>query len=504
MPEKDISISFNKWLHKEVFLKKLVSPVGLLMLSLFAIVSGFLASIDLFFIPVGIAAAIGGVIFVYTCLFKPYTGFYATTVFSVLVFYPNHLLGRDMIPLSTVMEILMLFVFIGTYIAPSQHYQKTGTLIKTIVSILLILYTIEQFLQLFNPIASLFKVWLPVFKRWLFYIIVYITAYRLIDTLQKVRYFFNFWMVASFGIALYGCFQQWFGYLPSEINFILSVPGRWELLFQGGQLRKFSFLSDVVAFGILAGTMALVTLLLAINEVNKKKRYLMLFGTVIMLLGMAYSGTRTTTVIVPAGIVMYGFLNIQSKQTLIMLFGTVMMVVFIMFAPIYTNNTLNRVRSSFDSKDESLNLRERNRHLIQPYLYVHPMGGGLGTTNGEGGLNFPGHPLANFPTDSGLLKIGLEYGWTGLVLWMLLNLCILYQSIHYYFKMKNKELKKYMGVIVCFMFPLIVTQYSQETIGQIPQGIFVFSLLSLSRRLMDLDLKYQEEPLVSLPQSDLP
>ena len=492
MQNKDSSISFNNWLHKEVFIKKLVSPAGIFILVLFAVASGYLASIDLFFIPIAVAAALGGAIFVYVCLFKPYTGFYATSVFAVFVFYPNHLLGKDLIPLSVVLEMLLLFVFVGTYIAPNRQYEKTGKLMKSMITIMLIINTLEAILQMFNPIARDFMVWMPHFKRWMVYMLVYVAAYRLLDTLPKIRYFFNFWVVLSFIIALYGCYQQWFGYLPSEYNYILSVPGTFELLFQGGQLRKFSFLSDVVAFGILAGTMALVTMLMAINEKNKKKKYMMFFGALIMMLGMAYSGTRTTTVIIPAGVVMYGFLNIQSKQTLVILFSTIMAVLFIIFAPIYSNNTLNRVRSSFDSKDESLNLRERNRHLIQPYIYQHPLGGGRGTTNGEGGLHFPGHPLANFPTDSALLRIALETGWTGLVIWLLVNLAILWQGIHNFFRMKNKEMKMYMGIIICFMFPLIVTQYSQETIGQIPQGIFFFSLLSLIIRLKDLDDKYSE------------
>ena len=82
-------------------------------------------------------------------------------------------------------------------------------------------------------------------------------------------------------------------------------------------LRKFSFLSDVVSFGVLSGSMAVVALIMAINEEKKKRKYLLYFGALIMTLGMFYSGTRTTTVILPAGMALYLFMTIRSKTTII-------------------------------------------------------------------------------------------------------------------------------------------------------------------------------------------
>lgn len=218
-----------------------------------------------------------------------------------------------------------------------------------------------------------------------------------------------------------------------------------------------------------------------------------------MLLGMAYSGTRTTSIILPAGIVMYAFLTIRSKTTLITLFATVMLVMFILFAPIYNNATINRVRSSFDSKDESLNLRDRNRHLIQPYIYAHPIGGGSGTTNANGGKYFPDHPLANFPSDSALLRNALENGWTGLLTWLIFCLFVMYQVINYYYKVKNPKYKIYLAALASTYFPFIVTQYSQETIGQIPGAVFFYSSLSLMLRLVQFDQSEQSAALDSTP-----
>ena len=165
------------------------------------------------------------------------------------------------------------------------------------------------------------------------------------------------------------------------------------------------------------------------------------------------------------------------------------MAIAVLFAPIYSNPTLNRVRSTFDTKDASLNVRDKNRKTMQPYLQSHPIGGGIGTTNFAGYYDHPYHYLAGFATDSGILKVGLEYGWIGLILMMGFQLAILYQAINYYFKIRDKELKLYVVAIACTLFPIIVTQYSQETVGQFPSGIFFFSSISLLKRLLEFDQK---------------
>ncbi|RYG51109.1 MAG: O-antigen ligase domain-containing protein [Chitinophagaceae bacterium] len=487
LKEGNIMTPVNSWLQQEFLRRKLVSPFGILLLGLISLASAFLVAEDLFLVPLVASGLIIGIITVYICLFKPYYGLYVISVFSIFVFYPNHLIGRDVLPLSPVLEILILFVFLGSYLNRTGVPGTSRVLIKTLISIAIITNTASVLIQAFNPNVKGLEVWMPTVRRWLVYIMVYVMAYRLIDSMQKFRFFAKFWIIAAFVVALYGCYQQWFGYLPMEMNYIMSVPGSYELLFQGGQLRKFSFLSDVVSFGVLAGSMATFTLVIAIYQKNRNRMALMIFMALIMLLGMAYSGTRTTTIILPAGIMLYGFLTIKSKTTVITLFCMTMIGLFLFFAPIYSSPTLNRMRTTFDSKDESMNLRERNRHYIQPYLHAHPLGGGIGTSGLLGAHFYPEHPLADFPTDSGLLRIGLESGWIGLIIWIFFNLAILWQGIYYYFRMKSRECKIFIAALLATLFPIIVTQYSQETIGQIPGAIFFFSALSLMKRLMEFD-----------------
>ncbi len=210
---------------------------------------------------------------------------------------------------------------------------------------------------------------------------------------------------------------------------------------------------------------------------------------------MLYSGTRTTNVMLPAGVALYIIMTIQNKKTLTLLLFSFFVVFLVLFLPI-DNATLNRIRSTFNTKEESLNVRDVNRHYIQPYIYAHPFGGGISTSGTDGMRFYPNHPLAGFPPDSGFLKVALEQGWIGLALTIFYNIMILCQGVYYYFRVRNKEYKIYLAAIVASTFAIFVTQYAQVTVGQIPQAIYIFAIMSLMKRLMEFDEEERSQSLI--------
>ena len=481
----DIVVNVFNWINKQLFQKKLMSPVGILLLLFLAIGAGYFSFLGMFYIPVLLGFGIIVLVIVYNCIFQPLNGFYITCFVAFFAFYPGRLLNKA-IPLSTGVEVLTLLLFVGTLFASKKNVSSGNNLLKTAISIGLILYTLFYAIQAFNPNMLNFGGWLFSFKRYLIFIMFYVVAYKLIDTPEKFRFFLKFWIGFSLLAALYGCYQQWFGLLPMELKNIMSDPHEFMLLNQGGVIRKFSFLSDVVTFGVLSGSMAVLCIIIAIGETNKIKRRWLFVMAFFMLLGMSYSGTRTTNIILPAGIGLYIIMTIQNKTTLVTILVSIFLGLFIWFAPIY-NPTLNRIRSTFDTKEASLNVRDINRAYIQPYVRSHPLGGGI-ATSGVDGMRFnKGHILAGFPTDSGFLRVAVEQGWVGLALNILFFLVILYQGIHFYFVMRIAEYKTYVIAIICTIFSIIVTQYSQVSIGQFPGAIFLFSCFSLIQRLKEFD-----------------
>lgn len=464
-------------------------PVVIAVLSLLAVLAGFLAAHKLFILTFALGGALLCLLAVYSCVFSPVRGYYLTMLIAFFAFYPGRLIGKEL-PLSTFVEVLILFLFLGTYWEGKRDPNHKGNLLQSGVTILLIINILFFIVEIFNPNMSTPAGWFFNSKRYSVYILFFVISYRLINTPERFRKFLKFWLLMTLIAALYACYQQWVGFLPMELDQIKSDPHEYALLFQGGVIRKFSFLDGVVTFGNLCGSMAVLTLILALNEKDRNKRYKLFGMFVVMYLGMSYSGTRTTTIMLPAGVALYVLITLKHKATLITLFATFMAVLFIMFAPI-DNPTLNRMRSTFDSKDESLNVRTINRKSIQPYIHAHPFGGGIAASGVEGMRFNPSHPLAGFPPDSGLLKLALDMGPIGLILTMALYAMILYQGIVYYFRMKNEEYKKYIVAITCALFTIIVTLYAQVSIGQIPNALFFYAVMALFKRLMEFDEKEQ-------------
>ncbi|RYD75207.1 MAG: O-antigen ligase domain-containing protein, partial [Sphingobacteriales bacterium] len=456
------------------------------ILLLLTIAAAFFAANGAAFVTFGIAGALICVVIVHQCIFDPVKGYYLVLLVAFFSSYPQRVIQKDL-PISTFVEVLVLFLFLGTMWKSKGDENSRGNLLKSGITIFVIINALYYLVELFNPNNTITG-WLFSGKRYAVYLLYFVISYQLINTRERFRYFLKFWIVMSFIAALYGCWQQWVGFMPFEIAYLKNDPHEYGLLFQGGVVRKFSFLDGVVTFSILTGSMAVLCTILAITEKNKKRQKQLALVAFILYLGMSYSGTRTATIMMPAGIALYVLTTLKNKATIITMFLCLMGMLFIMFAPI-NNKTLNRMRSTFDSKDESLNVRTENRKRIQPYIYANPLGGGIAASGVEGMRFNPRHPLAGFPPDSGLLKLALDMGWIGLALNVMMYLMILYQGIYYYFRMQNMEYRRYIIAITCGLFSIMVTTYSQVSIGQIPNAFFFYAVLALFKRLMEFDEK---------------
>lgn len=453
------------------------------LLCLLALGVGILAANGKVMLTFAIVAMLFGSLVVHRCLMDPIRGYYLLTFIAFFSEFPGRLLNKPL-PISTFTEALVLVLFIGTYWQGKKDEHQKGSLMKYSISIMLIIYTLYYTMELFNPNMDSPLGWLFSSKRFIVQLLFFVISYRLINTPERVRFFFKFWIVLSFIAALYGAYQQWFGLLPMELSSL--DDHEYSLLFQGGVIRKFSFLEGAVTFGSLCGCMAVLTIVLAINEKEKQKRFQLTGISFVLFMGMLYSGTRTFNLMIPAGISLYVLMTLKNKTTILTLFILLLGMFFILFAPI-DNPILNRMRSTFDTKEESLQVREINRKSIQPYIYRHPIGGGVATSGVEGKRFNPTHPLAGFPPDSGLLKLALDMGWIGLIVTMSMFLMALYQGIYFYFRIRNEEYRKFVIAGTCALFALLVTLYTQVTIGQFPTVLFIFGIMSIFKRIKEFD-----------------
>ena len=158
-----------------------------------------------------------------------------------------------------------------------------------------------------------------------------------------------------------------------------------------------------------------------------------------------------------------------------------------------SNPTLARFQSAFrPSKDASFEERARNQERIKPYILSHPIGGGLGSV-GIWGQRFAPHSyLANFPPDSGYVRVAVEMGWIGLLLYCIFNFVIMYKGIQYFYLIKDPELRTYCLAMILIIYAFDIGNFPQQALVQYPSNILFYLAMALLNVTMRLDLKQRE------------
>ncbi len=404
----------------------------------------------------------------------PEFGFYSCLLFSFIAFDLNRLVYSGLAFISLI-DLLILVTFLGIIakklITKEQFWKNSHHPIVFAYGI----YAFYTLLQVVNPNAVSVSVSVTIVRKFFNLILILYCAIEIFKDTAAIQRFFRIWMMAAFGCALYGCYQEWVGYPAYEYNYIMSdvrLIGLYTL--PTGEIRKFSSLSDPRNFGLLMAACALISIVLfmhASRTIGHKVQYVIYF--IFFALAMSYSGTRTAYFMLVMGMFLYVMMTILNRTTLIFTGVAAMGLVFLLYGPIYGNSTINRIRSTFDfEKDASFNVRDLNRHRIQPYIYSHPFGGGLGTTGDNYMAANASHPLAGFPPDSGYLLTALEAGWIGLAIQMTLYFLILLQGVRIFYRTNTTDRPLVLTAVVC-LFSYMVAQYAQVSIGQ-PPGLFLF------------------------------
>jgi hypothetical protein len=199
-----------------------------------------------------------------------------------------------------------------------------------------------------------------------------------------------------------------------------------------------------------------------------------------------------------AGIALYGVMTLYERRTILFMSFCALMLTAILVAPVYDNVIINRVRSTFEpSTDNSALVRDMNRHTVQPYIYRHPIGGGIYTCGNLGVLYNPGHYLSFFPPDSGYMQILMDQGYIGLILTLSFYFVILRTGIRHFYRVKDPEIKTQYVATLVFIFTLMAGQISQMAIPMYPSVFYMYAGFALLLKMHYFDGSEKEEK--SLP-----
>ncbi len=428
----------------------------------------------------GIISVIGGIkyglLFVIAMAVIPFTiafivnaefGILALLTISYVLFYIMRL-GISF-PLGTLMDALHVLLLIGMLIRIKK--EKNTKILRGAGSVMVIVWIGYNLLALFNPEAASRMAWLYTVRSMAFVMMLYFVFLYQIRSAAFIRKFLKLWLFLALVGSLYAINQEYRGFSSHELAYLSSDPRITELYFIDGHWRKFSIFSDpmVYAFNMAIASILCISLI-AMPFVRPMRKIVLAIGAVLFFVTMLYSGTRSAYVLVPAALVLLAIFR-YNRITLIVSAIAGVCALILIYMPT-DEPLLLRFQTAFrPSEDASFNVRKINQRLIQPYLQSHPLGGGLGSTGVWGQRFSPNTFLANFPPDSGYVRVAVELGWVGLLIFCSMMFVFLRTGINNYYLIKDPELKSYCMAMVLVLFALNIANYPQEALVQFPTSI---------------------------------
>lgn len=396
----------------------------------------------------------------------------------------SRIVGRDL-PTGSMIDALLLCTALGIIVL-GKRTKIRHDFFKNPVNIAIFIWLLYFVLQAFNPEGSI-NAWFAGLRGIITFIVSYFIIFETLDDLRFIKHFTLFWLGICVLGAIYCFYQEFFGLPSYDLRWVTANEIRKGLNWIQGDWRKWSFFSDVALFGMIMAFGAIFCFILSTGPYSVKRRAILIIAGLMMVMSMIFSGTRGAYAMIPAGFVFFVLATLNSKRTLAISIIALVGLIAIIFGPFYSG-PINRIRSTFEpSEDPSMIVREENRQAILPYVYEHPMGGGIRTSGTFGERFAPNHPLAGYPPDSAYFETTLETGWIGLIIQLGLYGCVLLVGIRNYYRCLDKEVKiLYLAYLSAF-FALTIAAFVKKAVEQFPLGFIVGSIYILMPKLIEYD-----------------
>jgi len=425
---------------------------------------------------------------IYSIAAYPRFGMMALLLISYLLFF----LMRQGIsfPMGTLVDGIQLLLFAAMLLRLKK--EQNGSVFREPVAILIMIWIGYNIVVVANPVAASRLAWVYSVRSVAIVMLMYFIFSYQIRSVAFIRQLFKLWLALAVFGALYAIKQEYIGFSFYELEWIRSDPRIEELFFIDAHWRKFSIFSDPMVYSYNMAAAAILCLSLLSGPFAGWKKAVLALLAVLFGWVMLYSGTRSAYVLIPAAMILYSVLKFNRRSMLLIgITGTFFAV--LVFTPT-SNPLLIRFQTAFKpSDDPSFNVRTTNQKLIQPYIRSHPIGGGLGATGGWGQRFAPDSYLANFPPDSGYVRIAVELGWIGLLLFCILMFVILKAGIDNYYRIRDPELKTYCLAMTLIIFAFNIGNYPQEALVQFPSNIIFFLAAALINVTYRLDRQMHPE-----------
>lgn len=465
---------------RQVVGQKLNSPLGIALLLLATLpLSYLLSTLDLK-LSVVLFIALIGIPLVIFCLFN------ITFAIGLMLFVSLAIpfaLKYTEAPIGTLLDLLILLSTVGILLR--QIKERDWTFAKSPLSYMILIWLYYNVMQVLNPEAQSKMAWLYTVRSVAIQqVVFFIAAYAFKDNRSGIMGILKLIILLCFASAVYGLKQQFFGFNAQETLWMMADQERYQLYHQWNMVRIPSFCYDPTTFGILMVCFAVFCGALFLGATSRSHKILLAICGLTALWASAYTGTRTAYGLLPVGAAFYAGLILSRRVILIGGILAVLGAGFILKST--SSGVIYRIQSAFKpSQDDSMNLRLENQKKIQPYIQNHPFGGGLGSCGVWGKRFNPDSELAKFPHDSSFVRMGVELGWLGLILYTIFHYVVLRTGLYYFIRCRDPFIKTLYGAITTWLFMLAVACYFQEAILQLPMNliynVFLGMLVTLKR-----------------------
>lgn len=419
-------------------------------------------------------------------LFKdPSIGLVALLVYCFTLNIFSREVGSD-IPYGIGIEVFLLLVWLAVIIQNDEFDWKS---LNNPLTKLMLIWFIISFVEVINPAGASVRGWIQEIRSTaLFPILVIPLVFLLFNTEGKLNLFLILIISLSFFATLNGIKQEHFSLSSGEQRFLDEGGSVTHLLF--GKLRVFSFYSEAGQFGASQASFILIALMIALGPFKTWIRLLMIPVAGLFVYGMLISGTRGALFALITGAFFAIFLT---KNVKILVLGVVvaLMCLFILkYTTIGNGNyAVYRMRTAFDPKEASLNVRLNNQRVLAEYLKSRPFGGGLGVIGSWGKEYNADKFLSTVEPDSYWVKLWAMYGIVGFTFWFCIMMFLFGKCCGIIWKIRNIKLRYKAIALVSSSAGIFFCSYGNEVMNAMPSAIVV----SMSLAFIFMCPKFDEE-----------
>ena len=429
-------------------------------------------------------------------------------VFWILIIVNWFIMNRNFtLPFPTsladeTLEVLLIAIAIID-VRNTPHFGRVWNLMFLAIIIWCGLGVIE----IFNDTCGLginINAWFTGFRLMALHLIWIILVFSLYisDSKSMMRYL-RLWA----GLSLFSAFYTWkmiyIGLTATENAWLHSGTNTTHLLNAGTLIRYWSTFNDAASYGCNASASAVAFLIFGITSKIKFDRIFFLLTAAAVIWGMFQSGTRTAMITLIAGFIVYLFLAKSVK----ILVPSAIIGGFFLFILVFTNigngnQQIRRMRSAFDKKDASANVRDINKTAIAKYMNDAPWGIGIGMLSKDIPANNKFKKLSDIPPDSEYVFIWVRTGVIGVTVFtccmvlMLLGGCIIVL-----FRLKSPSLIGVGGGLCAAFVSIQLGGYANQILYMYPNGLTFFGGMAIVYLLPYIEpewIQYEEQRLAKI------